>query len=82
MTDAVLAAIVTGGISLAGVIITSLISHNSYRTLSQYQIREIKEDIAALSKRVDKHNNLVERMASAEQAIRSAHRRIDEMKEV
>ena len=35
--------------------------------------------IAQLEKRVDKHNNLVERMAAAEDSIKSAHRRIDDI---
>ncbi len=33
--------------------------------------------IEQLEKKVDKHNNLVERMAAAERDIKSAHRRID-----
>lgn len=32
-----------------------------------------------LEKRVNKHNNLVERMVAAEQDIKSAHKRIDEI---
>ncbi len=32
-----------------------------------------------LEKKVDRHNHLVERMAVAEQSIKSAHHRIDEM---
>lgn len=35
--------------------------------------------IAQLEKRVDKHNNLVERMATAEDSIKSAHKRIDDL---
>ncbi len=34
-----------------------------------------------LEKKVDKHNNLVERMAAAERDIKSAHRRIDSVAE-
>ena len=34
-----------------------------------------------LEKKVAKHNNLVERMACAEESVKSAHRRIDEIKE-
>ena len=36
--------------------------------------------IGNLEKKVEKHNSLVERMAAAERDIRSAHRRIDELK--
>ena len=48
----------------------------------QEQIKEIKGDISTLSTRVDKHNNLVERMAIVEQSTKSAHKRIDDIKEV
>lgn len=50
--------------------------------IMQEQIKEIKGDISTLSTRVDKHNNLVERMAIVEQSTKSAHKRIDDIKEV
>ncbi len=37
--------------------------------------------IGQLEKKVEKHNQLVERMVAVEQSIRSAHHRIDELKE-
>ncbi len=41
--------------------------------LTNYRIRQLEEKVA-------KHNNLVERMAIAEQSVKSAHHRIDEIK--
>ncbi len=35
--------------------------------------------VEQLEKKVDKHNNLVERMAVAENSLKSAHHRIDEL---
>lgn len=44
----------------------------------------LKEDFQGhftrLEQKQDKHNNLVERMATAENSIKSAHHRIDDMK--
>lgn len=37
--------------------------------------------ISELEKKVEKHNNLVERMVSVENSVKSAHHRIDELKE-
>jgi len=37
--------------------------------------------IKELEKKVEKHNSLVERMVVVEQSTRSAHHRIDELKE-
>lgn len=33
-----------------------------------------------LEKKMDKHNNLIERMAACESSVKSAHHRIDELK--
>jgi len=38
--------------------------------------------LSYLEKKMDKHNNLIERMSCVEQSTKSAHRRIDELKEV
>ena len=42
---------------------------------------QITTRITYLEQKVDKHNQVVERMAVAERDIKSAHRRIDEMRE-
>ena len=56
-------------LSAAGTLIGGILASNR---LTNYRI-------AQLEKRVDKHNNLVERMAAAEDSIKSAHRRIDDI---
>ena len=38
--------------------------------------------LSYLEKKMDKHNNLIERMTCVEQSTKSAHQRIDELKEV
>ena len=42
---------------------------------------QITTRIKYLEQKVDKHNQVVERIAVAERDIKSAHRRIDEMRE-
>ena len=42
---------------------------------------QITTRIKYLEQKVDKHNQVVERTAVAERDIKSAHRRIDEMRE-
>ena len=37
--------------------------------------------IGQLEKKVDKHNNVIERMTIVEQSLKSAHKRIDDIKE-
>lgn len=76
MTEAVIVALITGLVAMVGSIITAVSSSK----LTAYKIDELKQDFADLRERVNKHNNLVERITVAEQSIKSAHRRIDELK--
>lgn len=76
MTEAIIVALITGGLSLVGIVISSL----SNSRLTTYKIEELKQDIADLNEHVKKHNNFMERMAVAESSLKSAHKRIDEIK--
>ena len=59
MSEAIIVAIITGGITLAGTVISNMLNHS--KTI--YRIDQ-------LEKKVEKHNNLVERMYLAEGAIK------------
>lgn len=76
LTESIVVALITGGLALVGNIMTML-SNNKLMT---YKIDELKADFADLRERVNKHNNLVERVTIVEQSSKSAHKRIDEMK--
>lgn len=59
-------------LSAAGTLLGSLGGILASNRLTNYRIVQ-------LEKRVDKHNNLIERMATAEDSIKSAHKRIDDL---
>ena len=61
-------------VSFAGTAIGSITGVLTANKLSNYRISQLEEKVA-------KHNNLVERMATAEQSVKSAHKRITEIKE-
>lgn len=67
MTESVIVAIIT----LVGV----LVANNSAKKLLEYRMDELKRDMADLTARVTKHNNLVERMAVAEQRLDTLEKR-------
>lgn len=69
MTD-----ILTAIIAFAGTLVGSLGGILAANRLTVYRISE-------LEKKVSKHNNLVERMFSVESSVKSAHHRIDELRE-
>ena len=69
MTD-----IVTALIAFTGTLVGSLGGILATNRLTVYRIEE-------LEKKVSKHNNLVERMFCVESSVKSAHHRIDELRE-
>ncbi|MBS1412907.1 MAG: hypothetical protein HPZ00_06320 [Christensenellaceae bacterium] len=70
MTAEVLVAL----LSLLGTAIGSIAGIMAANKLTNYRISKLEE-------KVNKHNNLVERMTIAEQSVKSAHKRIDEINE-
>ena len=72
--------IIVAIIAFIGTLAGSYFANSKTTAVMQEQIKGIKEDIKTLSTRVDKHNNLVERMAKVEDSTKSAHHRIDHLK--
>lgn len=74
--------VIVGILALLGTMIGSYFANNKNVAvmLMQEQLKNVREDIQTLSVRVDKHNNLVERMAKVEASAKSAHNRLDEIK--
>jgi hypothetical protein len=70
MTEGILIAFITGGLAIVSNVVVAW-AQNS-KTL--YRIDQ-------LEKKVEKHNNLVERMAIEEQTNKAQWRKIDEMSE-
>lgn len=66
--------IVVALISCAGTLLGSLFGIVASARLTNYRIEQ-------LEKKVEKHNNLVERMTAVEQSNKSAHKRIDELRD-
>lgn len=79
MSDTVLVALASGGISLAVCLINNFFQQSKSNALFSYKMDE-------LSKRVDKHNNLVERTyrleemtAVQEEKLKVANHRLDDL---
>jgi hypothetical protein len=73
--------VIVAAIAFIGTLVGSYFANSKTTAVMQEQIKSIKEDINTLSTRVDKHNNLVERMAKVEDSAKSAHHRITELSE-
>jgi hypothetical protein len=72
MHEIILTSISTGGAIIAAIISALIVSA---RNRAVFELR-----LDQLEKKQDKHNQLIERMSVAEQAVKSAHHRIDELK--
>ena len=69
MTEAIIVAIITGFITLAGTVISNVLNHS--KTI--YRIDQ-------LERKVEKHNNLVERMYICEGEIKALENDINDLK--
>ena len=77
--EAILVALITGGLSLIGVIITT--RNNSKRMEQQLQTAQAVTDtkIDELTREVREHNNFARRMPVLEERIKVANHRIDDL---
>ena len=63
--------IIVAVLALIGTLAGSYFSNNKNTAVMDEKIKDIKEDIITLSNRVDKHNQLAERMIIVEQKIKN-----------
>ena len=75
MSDAIVSALITGGVALIGIIVTAL-STNS-KLDKQYAIMDTK--LTELTREVREHNNFAKRMPVVEEQIKVANHRISDL---
>ena len=79
MTDTILVAMITGGLSLAGVIVSSIAStrrmNNSLKTSQAVMDTKLEE----LTREVREHNNFARRMPVVEEQIKSINRKVADL---
>lgn len=77
--ESIIVALITGGLSLIGVIITT--RNNSKRMEQQLQTAQAVTDtkIDELTREVREHNNFARRMPVVEERIKVANHRIDDL---
>lgn len=90
MSEAVIVALVTGGLSLIGTIVTVLVTNR--QTLAaldkksevsdaklETEIRVVKTEISNLREEVHKHNAFAERIPALEEKAKAADRRLTDL---
>ena len=79
MSEAVVVALITGGVSLIGTVITVLAT--SHKTGEEMRIHQAVTDtkIEELTREVRKHNNFAERMPVVEEQIKIINHRLEDL---
>ncbi|MDE6385343.1 MAG: hypothetical protein K2K71_04000 [Eubacterium sp.] len=75
MTD-IIVALIVGGLSLIGVIITNISSNKKVQTDMKVQAAVTDEKIEELTREVREHNNFARRMPVVEEQIKAINYRI------
>ena len=79
MSEAILVALITGGMSLVGVIITSLITARKSENAIKIAQAVTDTKIQELTREVREHNNFAKRMPVVEEQIKVVNHRIADL---
>lgn len=81
MTEAIIVALITGGLSLAGVVVTCLVTARKTEKAQEVSLAVMRTEITELTREVRAHNNFAQRMPVVEEQIKSINRRIDDLEQ-
>lgn len=79
MSEAIIVALITGGLSLVGVVATCLATAKKSEKNQEIAQAVMKTELAELTREVREHNNFAQRMPVVEQEIKTINRRIGEL---
>ena len=79
MTEAVIVALITGGLSLVGVVVTCLVTARKNETAMQVSQAVTDEKLDELTREVREHNNFAKRMPVVEEQIKVINHRLSDL---
>lgn len=77
MTEAVIVALITGGLSLAGVIVTTQAASRKQEKTAAVAQAVMDTKIDELTREVREHNNFAQKMPALQQEVHDLKRRVD-----
>ena len=80
MSEAIIVALITGGLSLAGVIVTCLATAKKTEKAAAVAQAVTDTKIEELTREVRAHNNFAQRMPVVENQIKNIHGTLEELK--
>ena len=69
ITENIVIALITGGLSFAGVVITNTVSNKKNSIEQATRDQKLEDKMQALSDRVDAHNGMLDRITNIEKTI-------------
>lgn len=69
ITENIVIALITGGLSFAGVVITNTVSNKRNSIEQAKRDQKLEDKMQALSDRVDAHNGMLDRITNIEKSI-------------
>lgn len=79
--ETIVAGLITGAVAVCVCIINNIYQSQNLQTQHDKTVAIIEYKIESLEKKVDKHNNVVERMIAVERDLKTSFNIIDELKE-
>lgn len=80
MTEAIVVALITGGMSLIGVVVTCIATARKNEKKIEVSQAVMQTEIAELTREVRLHNNFAQRMPVVENEIKNIHNDIEDLK--
>lgn len=77
MTEAIIVSIISGGVSLVGVIITSLATSKKQEKAAAVAQAVTETKLSELTREVREHNNFAQKMPVVQQEVQDLKRRVD-----
>lgn len=79
MTESIIVALITGGLSLAGVVITCMVTAKKTNTAMQVSQAVTETKIDELTREVRLHNHFAQRMPVVEEQIKVINHRLSDL---
>lgn len=81
MSEAIVVALITGGLSLAGVIVTCVVTSKNSEKKQEIALAVMKTEITELTREVREHNNFAVRVPAMEQRVISLEKRVGNLEQ-
>lgn len=81
MSEAIIVALITGGLSLVGVVVTCLVTARKNETAMKVSQAVTDTKITELTREVRTHNNFAQRMPVVEEQIKVINHRIEDLEQ-